>query len=124
MTITAALLNGLKNSVDTALSVVTDLVHHVHKRTVSEFVTIAAGANKEYDLQTLLGTKHAVFDKDAAQVTVRIKDVVPASSTLNMYINSETTVVHAVRANRYIRVVNISDVSIDVHVRIDVPRLP
>lgn len=124
MATTAALLASMKASVDTAVATLTTLVKHVHKRTVSEFVTLAAGANKEYDLQTLLGTKHAAFDKDAAHVTVRVKDVVPGSSTLNMYINSETMVVHGIRANRYVRVLNQSDASQDLHVRIDVPRLP
>jgi hypothetical protein len=124
MTITAAILTGLKTSVDNALTLVSGLMKHVHKRTVSEFVTVAAGANKEYDLQTLLGASHAAFDKDAARVSVRVKDAVSGSSTLNMYINSEAMVVNAVRANRYIRVLNISDASLDLHVRIDVPRLP
>jgi hypothetical protein len=41
-----------------------------------------------------------------------------------MYINSEALVVHAIRANRYVRVLNQSDISQDLHVRIDVPRLP
>lgn len=124
MATTAALLASMKASVDTALATLSTLVKHVHKRTVSEFVTVAAGGNKEYDLQTLLGAKHAVFDKDAAKVTVRVKDIVPGSSTLNMYISSEAMIVTAIRANRYVRVVNITNGAVDLYVDIEVPRLP
>ncbi|MNE92340.1 hypothetical protein D3C80_1900520 [compost metagenome] len=95
------------------------------KRIASEFATVAAGANKEYDLQTLLGASHAAFDKDAARVSVRVKDVAGGSPTLNMYINSETSsIVTAIRANRYVRVLNSGAGSADLHIRIDVPRLP
>ncbi|MNQ46844.1 hypothetical protein D3C85_606700 [compost metagenome] len=124
MATTAALLASMKASVDTAVATLTALVKHVQKRTVSEFVTVAAGGNKEYDLQTLLGAKHAVFDKDAAKVTVRVKDTVPGSTTLNMYINSETMIVTAIRANRYVRVLNVTNAAVDLYVAVEVPRLP
>ena len=95
------------------------------KRITSAFVTVAAAANVEYDLQTLLGASHAAYDKDAARVTVRVKDVAGGSPTLNMYINSETSsIVTAIRANRYVRVLNSGAGSADLHIRIDVPRLP
>lgn len=101
-----------------------DLLANVNKRAVSESITLAAGANKEYDLQTLLGATHATYDKDSAFVDVRVKDTIAGSATLNMFINSEAMIVYAIRANRYVRVLNITDAAVDLHVRVDVPRLP
>lgn len=124
MATTAALLASMKASVDTAVATLAALVKHVPKRIVGEFVTVAAGGNKEYDLQTLLGAQHAVFDKDAALVNVRVKDTVAGSPTLNMYINSEAMITHAVRANRYVRVLNQTDASLDLYIGVSVPRLP
>lgn len=112
-------------SVAPAGAVAIPVVDVASKRLASEFVTVAAAGNKEYDLQTLLGASHAAFDKDAARVVVRVKDVAGGSPTLNMYINSETSsIVTAIRANRYVRVVNSGAASADLHIRIDVPRLP
>ncbi|MNL85999.1 hypothetical protein D3C87_2145230 [compost metagenome] len=65
-----------------------------------------------------------MFDKDAAKVTVRVKDTVPGSTTLNMYINSETMIVTAIRANRYVRVLNVTNAAVDLYVAVEVPRLP
>lgn len=94
------------------------------KRIASEFVTLAAAANKEYDLQTLLGASHAAYDKDGALVQVRVKDVQAGSPTLNMYITPPAGVVTALRANRYVRVLNSTAASVDLQIRVDVPRLP
>lgn len=94
-----------------------------NKRVASEAVTVVASGNKEYDLQTLLGTSHAAFDKDAAIVTARVKDTSAGSPTLNMFISSASIVV-AIRDNRYVRVVNSTANPVDLFIRIDVPRLP
>jgi len=123
MATTAQLLAGLKTSMDNALLAVSNLAKSTPKRVTSELVNIAAGAFKEYDMQTVLGAKHAIFDKDAPTVVVRVKDAVAGSATLGMYINSEAMVLVAVRASRYVRVINLSDTAQDLYVGITVPRL-
>jgi hypothetical protein len=123
MATTAELLASLKTSMDNALLAVSNLAKSTPKRVTSELVNIAAGAFKEYDMQTLLGAKHAIFDKDAATVVIRVKDAVAGSATLGMYINSEAMVIYAVRGSRYVRVINLSDTAQDLYVGVTVPRL-
>jgi hypothetical protein len=91
------------------------------KNIVSEYVAIAANSYKEYDLQTLAGVNHTLFDLDAANVNVRLKEIAPASLKFDTYVGIGNTT-HGIYDNRYVRVFNESMTeSIDAYIAIDIP---
>lgn len=94
------------------------------KNVTNAYVDIAGnGASAVYDLQTLLGANHALYDKKRVKVTTRVKDIIAGSPTLNMYINGESVIIIAVDAERYVRIFNQHTASLNVLISIDVPKL-
>lgn len=90
---------------------------------VSEQVTLASGATKQYDMQTLLGAKYTTFDLMSAEITVFAKDTNPASPLYNGYANAQALVVYGVKDGRYAIVANQSGASIDLVVKVVVSPL-
>lgn len=88
---------------------------------VSDNVSIAAAAYKEYDLWTATGsTAYPSNDFAGAQVTIRMLDKATGSPTLNMYVNAEAFVTTAIKDGRYLRIYNNSDAAVQVEVRVRV----
>lgn len=103
------------------------IIDFVRTRTVTpvaENINLVAGGSKEYDLQTLIGTKAAQYDIEGCTVIVRVRDTDATSSTNNQYINAEGVAVWGIRDTRYVRVVNEFDAPLDFYVRIEVPKKP
>lgn len=91
---------------------------------VSEFITLASNAQKQYDLQTLLGATYGTFDLKGADITVLAKDTNPASPLYNGYANSEALVLYGLKDSRYVIVANQSGAPIDLSVKVLVSPLP
>lgn len=91
---------------------------------VSELITLATGATKQYDLQTLLGPTYASFDMKGADIVVLYKDTNPASPLYNGYANAEALVVYGLKDTRYVIVANQSGAPIDLSVKVLVSPLP
>lgn len=90
---------------------------------VSEQVTLASAATKQYDMQTLLGAAYGTYDLMSAEITVFAKDTNPASPLYNGYANAQALVVYGVKDGRYVIVANQSGASIDLVVKVVVSPL-
>lgn len=90
---------------------------------VSEYTSITAESNIEYDLQTLLGIDHDSYDKKSANIIVRVLDDDSTSNTYQSYVNSEAVIKVALASERYVRLYNTATDDLDVSVFISVPRL-
>ena len=87
---------------------------------VNEYVTLAAGVVKEYDLQAILGAFVANYDIKTAEIVVRVKDANSASPMYNVYANAEGIVSYGIRDERYVVVANQSAASQAVYVKVTV----
>ncbi|MNG21539.1 hypothetical protein D3C84_1059180 [compost metagenome] len=87
---------------------------------VNEYVTLAAGVVKEYDLQAILGAFVANYDIKTAEIVVRVKDANSASPMYNVYANAEGIVSYGIRDERYLVVANQSAASQAVYVKVTV----
>lgn len=85
---------------------------------VSETITIAVDAVRQYDLQTLMAVQFANYDIKTAEISVRVKDTNPASPLYNAYANAEAIVSYGLKDNRYVIVANQSGGSLDVYVKV------
>ncbi|QTH80453.1 hypothetical protein PA10_00255 [Pseudomonas phage pPa_SNUABM_DT01] len=85
---------------------------------VNEYVTVAAGGVKQYDLQTLLGAGHASFDKKTAEICVRAKDTNSASPMYQAYANAEALVSAGIKDERYVIIANQSTSALDLFVKV------
>lgn len=94
------------------------------KLIVSENITLLIENNVDYDLQTLIGSNHALFDIYRATVKILAKDTVPGSPTLDAYIVMESGVYYGIVEGRYIRINNRHTSDLDLYVSIEVPKKP
>jgi len=85
---------------------------------VNEYITVAAGGVKSYDLQTLLGTDHAAFDKKTAEICVRIKDTNGSSPLYNAYANAEALVSYGIKDERTVIIANQHTAPVDLYVKV------
>lgn len=88
---------------------------------VHEQITLAAGANKDYNLATLLNGQHALYDVKSVIVSAKIKDVDAGSPTTNFFINAEPLIITGVNDAGLIRIANAHNASLIVHVTIIKP---
>lgn len=102
---------------------VLSLVDDKWKTVVSETLTIATAGYKEYDLQTLLGSDHAGYDKPGARVNIRVKDPDTTSATYNMMVDGVAVTTTAIDGSRYVRVYNHFSESLEFHISIAVRKL-
>ena len=93
------------------------------KNVINEYRNIAPDTNVSFDLETLLGTNHALYDKKRAKVCVRIRDTDPVSQTYNMMINSEAVIVTGISQDRYVYIYNGHSATVESHISIDVPKI-
>lgn len=87
---------------------------------VNEYVTLAAGAVKEYDLQAILGAFVANYDIKTAEVLVRVKDPASASPTFNAYINADGSANYGIRDERYVMLVNKTAASAALYIKVTI----
>lgn len=88
---------------------------------LTDAVSIAAGANKDYSLLTLLGgsaTELAKYDVLLTKIDVKFNDVDASSATNGYLINSEAVATAGVKADGSIRVHNYFDSARDFSIRI------
>jgi len=86
---------------------------------------IPAGLKITIDLQTLVTdpADYAKYDYLGARVNVLLLDEVAESNSKDSYIEASTTVVKALRGNRYLDLWNYDTVPVTVAVRIELPLL-
>lgn len=87
---------------------------------VNEYINLPAGATKEYDLLTLLGSFASDFDIKTAQVLVRFKDTNSASPMFDCYTNAEGIVSYGIRGERYVVIANQSAAAAALYVKVTV----
>lgn len=87
---------------------------------VNEYVTLAAGATKEYDIQTMLGAFVANYDIKTADVVLRAKDTNSASPMFDVYANAEGIATYGIRDERYVVIANQSAASAQLYVKVTV----
>lgn len=85
---------------------------------VNEYITVAAGGVKSYDLQTLLGPDHAAFDKKTAEICVRVKDINGSSPLYNAYANAEALVSYGIKDERTVIIANQHTAPVDLYVKV------
>lgn len=85
---------------------------------VNEYITVAAGGVKSYDLQTMLGADHAAFDKKTAEICVRIKDTNGSSPLYNAYANAEALVSYGIKDERTVIIANQHTAPVDLYVKV------
>lgn len=88
---------------------------------VHEQITLAAGANKDYNLATLLGANAGTYDMRSVLINARILDTDAGSPTQNFYINSEPLITTGVNAAGLVRINNAHTASLTVFVTISKP---
>lgn len=100
------------------------LVKNHRLEAVSAKVDIPANGQVEYDLPTKAGVTvgDPFYNWGNPEVSVLVKDTAAGSATLNMYVSAEAVVVQAMRADRYLRLINNTGAVISVNVRVSVPR--
>lgn len=113
-------LTALKNSITAFIS---QMNKNFSKNVYNNYVPIVSGGSAIIDLQQVLGTNHALYDKKRVKVTVRVKDVVVGSATLNMYINADAVAVVAIDAERYVNIINQHTADLTFYICIDVPKI-
>jgi hypothetical protein len=88
----------------------------------SQNTVVKPGVKLTVDLQSLVPTADvALYDYLGARVRVRLLDAVAGSLTVGNYINSEGTIVTAIRSNRYLDIYNYDTVDQTVSVRVEIP---
>ena len=85
---------------------------------VNEYITVAAGGVKSYDLQTLLGPDHVAFDKKTAEICVRVKDINGSSPLYNAYANAEALVSYGIKDERTVIIANQHTAPVDLYVKV------
>jgi hypothetical protein len=88
---------------------------------VHEQITLAAGANKDYNLATLIGATSGTYDMRSVLISAKILDTDSGSPTYNFYINSEPLITTAVNAAGLVRLNNSHNTSLTVFVTISKP---
>lgn len=88
----------------------------------SQNTVIKPGIKLTVDLQSLVPSADvALYDYLGARVRVRLLDAVTGSLTIGNYINSEGTIVTAIRSNRYLDIYNYDTIDQTVSVRVEIP---
>lgn len=88
---------------------------------VHEQFTLTAGANKDYNLATLLGASAGTYDLRSSLITARMLDTDSASPTFNFYINAEPLITTGVNAAGLVRISSSHNASLTVYVTISKP---
>lgn len=112
-------LNALKEALG---NFITKVNSSFSKNVVNIYFNIAANGYLEYDLQTLLGTNHALYDKKRTKVLIRAKDTNIASPTYNIYIDANSVITTAIDSERFVKIYSHYDQILNLYICIDVPK--
>lgn len=96
------------------------LTNSVRPAIIHEQITLAAGAQKDYDLATILGVDITLYDVKSTMISAKIKDM-DSGPTSNFYINSEPLVTTGVNDAGLVRIANAHNATLTVHVTIIKP---
>lgn len=83
--------------------------------------TISAGQDVVIDLHAQSGVSTG-YDFNYARVDLKVLDTVTGSPTENMYINSESMLVHGLSANQYLTIHNPTETNLQYRVAVDIPK--
>ena len=112
-------LNALKEALS---NFITKMNSNFSKNVVNIYFDIAANGYLEYDLQSLLGPNHNLYDKKRARVMIRAKDMNDTSPTYNMYIDASSVITTAIDSERFVKIYSHYDGILNLYICIDVPK--
>ncbi len=91
---------------------------------VQETASIAAGAQRQYDLAALLVNNPNAFDYRGSAIIVKVLDTDANSPTHNTYVDASAIVSAGVNDSGTVVIHNHSTMNLSFYIRIDVPHSP